>query len=79
MVPRHERELLCLVLLALPPCLIATFKEHSRGKDEEALWISVTRIRAEKVFNFDVAIELEILENAFCGILSKDEESSNLN
>ena len=41
MVPRHELEFLSLVLLALPPCLVATFKDQSQGTDEERLWATV--------------------------------------
>jgi len=79
MVPRHEHEFFSLVLLALPPCLVATFKENSRGSDEEKLWTAVSRIRAENSFNLDVAIELEILATAFAGVHSKEADSSYLN
>jgi len=67
MVPRHELEFLSLVLLALPASLVATLQEQNQGRDEAELWATIAEIGTNNAHNLDVAIEVELLSNAFNG------------
>ena len=69
MVPRHELELLALVLMALPRKLIAALQLASKSRqpeeEEPRLWAAVSSAKASDQLNIDVAMELEILAGAF--------------
>lgn len=61
MVPKHQLELLSIVLLSLPLPMIADLKEHAvENSVEQAFWSQCIELResAELQINLEVAIEL---------------------
>ena len=68
MVPGHEIELLCIVLMALPPHILTNMTEQrSLSNAETRLWATIADIRQQNEFNKDFKTELNIVANAFSG------------
>ena len=72
MAPRHQYELLSLVLISLPKAML----EHlAYGLGPEAeFWLYILETSQSAEINLKVAIEIDILTNAFNG---EQEEASN--
>ena len=65
MVPQHQIEILSIVLLSLPQTMLENLAQF--GGQEEELWIEILETRSNGHFNLEIALEMNLLINAFEG------------
>ena len=65
MVPQHQIEILCIVFLSLPQTLLENLAQF--GGQEEELWVEILETRSNGHFNYEIALEMNLLINSFEG------------